>query len=319
MFRQPRHVGDAFRRCVGLRTADAGGAVPVRRGGHRSGRRLCPDCRQTGGHFAALGTRNGERVGEPAQRSAGAQPSRQRRRRPCHLSPEARCATAIRHRRTGQLADRYRAPTRLRRRARRCGGRGDFQRDLIAAYRHAHPSCGPVVERVGIRWRGDRKRAADHARAGDRQASLPGICNPRGCRKTDRLNQDGRRTRVPRVPKASANQGRAVRRADTGGRRHHRRRECTEIASRTYGPTARRACDHRRGVARGGPHLRCDRRQGARADLSRPAHARQRRTRYPTLGLLRRAGTGTAEGDKTFDAGRSAVTGDVLRVSEHGE
>ena len=267
MLRQPWDIGDAFRRRAGLRTADASRVVPVRRCSDRRCRRLRPDRRQTGGHAAAPGTGNGERVGEPAQRPSGVQPCRQHRRRPRHLSPEARCATAIRHRGARRLAGGNGAPTRVGRGPGRCGRHGDCQRDIVAACRHAHPSRGPVVERVGIGWR----------------------------------------------------QRTTVRRAGTGGRRHHRRRECAEIAWRTYGPVARRACDHRRGVACGGAHLRCDRRQGARGDLPCPARARPRRARYPTLGLLRRAGAGTAQGDNAFDAGRSAVTGDVLRVSEHGE
>ena len=45
----------------------------------------------------------------------------------------------------------------------------------------------------------------------------------------------------------------------------------------------------------------------------------QRRARYPTPGLLRRTGAGTAQGDNAFVVGRSAVAGHVLRVSQHGE
>ena len=67
-----------------------------------------------------------------------------------------------------------------------CGGRSGFQRDLIAAYRHAHPSCGPVVERVEVGCAAATESvAADHTRDGDRQAPLEGIYQPRDSRETD--------------------------------------------------------------------------------------------------------------------------------------
>ncbi len=86
---------------------------------------------------------------------------------------------------------------------------------------------------------------------------------------------------------------------------------------RAGGPAARRAGDHLRRLACGGPHLGCDRSKGACGNVSRQAGAGQRRARYPTSRLLRRNGAGTAQGHKAFDVGGSAVAGGVLRLSEH--
>ena len=143
MFRQPRHIGDAFRGGLGCFAGYAGGVVSVRRRGHRCCRRLRTHRRQARGHPAALGTGNGEWVGEPAQRPSRAQPDRQRRRRPCHLPPKAGCATAIRHRRAGELVAGNGAPTRLDSRTRGDRGRSDCQRD--ACHDPFHLSLPPVA------------------------------------------------------------------------------------------------------------------------------------------------------------------------------
>ena len=302
LFRQPRHIGDAFRRRVGCFAGHAGGVVPVRRCGHRRCRRLRPDRRQTGGHPAAPGTRNGERVGEPAQRPTRAQPGRQRRRRSRHLPPKARCAIAIRHRGAGGLAEGYGASTRVGGRSRRHGRRGDCRRDLRRAHRHAHPACGPVVERVGFR----RRRAVQ---------STPEVA-PTSREAGGRWRSSNRDTSSREIAEKLSISIRSSKGIST---RAQQTRGDAENAWRARGPAARRACDHRRGVACGGPHLGSDRRQGVRRNFSRPAGAGQGRARYPASRLLRRTGTGTAQGHKAFDLGRSAVAGGVLRVSEPAE
>ena len=78
--------------------ADAGGAGPLRRRGHRRGRRLRAHRRAPGCHAAPSRPRAGQRSGQPPQRPTGPQPDPQHRRRPRHHPPALRRPAAVRHR-----------------------------------------------------------------------------------------------------------------------------------------------------------------------------------------------------------------------------
>ena len=162
VLRQPRHVGDAFRRRARPGRRDALRAGPVRGGRHRRRRRLLPDERGAGGDPAASRARLRQRRRQHPQRQQGGVGHGQHRRRPRDLSPAIRRAADLRHRGAGdaQFAlGQDLAQRDVDRRRRRRGDRGGAHaagpdRDPDPAGRHG------VERRLRARSRCRRRRRA---------------------------------------------------------------------------------------------------------------------------------------------------------------
>ncbi len=203
MFRQPRHIGDAFRRRPWTLRRACGRCCVCSKAWPPVLPTATPGSPAAGCHPAAPGTGNGEWVGEPAQRPSRAQPGRQRRRRPRHLSPKARCAIAIRHRRaratgcTVRCIDPRRRPKSAPRWTRRLPPR---HTEMGASPRSSClRTCRGASRIPTVRpFNRHQKLCRPSPRAGDPGAHRAGIHEPRDCRETLPLDQNGRRAPVPR-------------------------------------------------------------------------------------------------------------------------